>query len=145
MIPVCEMPTSRCAHQVVGRAHGGVTGIRSRESDHSVDVFLNVLNESLDNVDLLRTCFNQLLDGVIDLLLILAGVAQLQKLFLFGPLARLGGDVAGFVVDARVLPLDAVSARSRIVIQLRVGPGLAVISLHCVARRLLIICPWVHR
>ena len=69
------MPASRCAHQVVGRAHGGVTGIRSRESDHSVDVFLNVLNESLDDVNLLRTCFNQLLDGVIDLLLILAGVA----------------------------------------------------------------------
>jgi len=75
VIPVLEMPASWSTHQVVGRAHGGVTGICSRESNHSVDIFLNVLNKSFDNVYLLRTCFNQLLDGVIDLFLILAGVA----------------------------------------------------------------------
>ena len=75
VIPVLEMTASWCTHQVVGRAHRGVTGIGSREPDHSVDVFLNVLDKSFDNIDLLRTCFNQLLDGVIDLFLILAGVA----------------------------------------------------------------------
>ena len=75
VIPVLEMPAARSTHQVVGRAHGGVTGICSRESNHSVDIFLNVLNKSFDNVYLLRTRFNQLLDGVIDLFLILAGVA----------------------------------------------------------------------
>ena len=106
---------------------------------------MDVLDKSFDNIYLLWTCFNQLLDGMIDLFLILAGVAQLQKLFLFSPLARLSGDVAGFIVGARALSLDAIATSARVFIQLGVGYGLAVISLHSIARRLLIISSWIHR
>lgn len=85
---------SWCAHQVVGRTHGRVTGVSSSDPDHPVDVLLDVLDKSLDDIDLLRACLNELLDGVIDLFLILAYVAELEELLLLCPLCCLSSYVA---------------------------------------------------
>ena len=47
---------ARRTHDVVCRAHRRVTGIGSRNPDHPVDILLDVLDKSLDHIDLSWTC-----------------------------------------------------------------------------------------
>ena len=82
-----EHASSRCSKQLVCWTNWSVTCIVSRcHPHHSVDVFLDVLNESFDDVHLLRTVLNELLNGMINLLFILAIAAQLEKFLLLSPL-----------------------------------------------------------
>jgi len=80
---------TRCAHHVVRRAHRRVTGIGSRYPDHPIDVLLDVLDKSLDHIDLTWTREDQSLNSVVDLLFVLAGIAHFQEFLLVGPLSRL--------------------------------------------------------
>lgn len=70
------MTSSGRAYQVVGRAHGRVAGVGRRQPNHAVDVFLDVLDEALDDVDLGGARLDELLDCVVDLLLVLAGTSK---------------------------------------------------------------------
>lgn len=63
------------AHDVIGWPHWGVGGVGSWQPNHSIDVFLDVLNQSFDHVDLAWAALDELLDGVVDFLLILTGAA----------------------------------------------------------------------
>ena len=66
------------AHEIVsGGAYGSVACVGGIDPNHSVDVLLNVLYESLDEIDMCRTIENEALNRVVDLLFVLANVAHL--------------------------------------------------------------------
>jgi len=65
------------ATEVVRGAHRGVASVGSLKADHAVDVLLDVLDQPLDDIYLSRTSINQSLDGVVNLLLILARRSEL--------------------------------------------------------------------
>ena len=87
---------SACSRvNIIGWTHGCVTCIRSRQPNHSINVFLNVLNKSLDHVDLCGAWANEHLNSMIDFLFVLARTSQLQEFLLLGPLSCLSGDLSG--------------------------------------------------
>lgn len=81
--------TPGCRVNIVGWSHRCVTRVSCREPYHSVDIFLNVLNQSFNHVDLGWAWANEHLNGVIDLFFVLTGAPEFQKLFLFSPLSCL--------------------------------------------------------
>ena len=85
-------------HQVVGGAHGRVAGVGRRQPNHAVDVFLDVLDEALDYVDLGGARLDELLDRVVDLLFVLTSAPEPEELLLLRPLGRVRCHAAGLVV-----------------------------------------------
>ena len=69
--------TSWSTDHIVGGSHRCITSICSGKSYHSLDVFLDVLNKSLNNVDLLRAAFDKFLDSMVDLFFVLTSSSHL--------------------------------------------------------------------
>ena len=84
-----EQTATWCSHQLICWTHRSVASICMRQSYHSIDVFLNVFDKSFNDVLLLWTRFNQFLNCMIYLFLILTSVWKLQEILLFCPLRYL--------------------------------------------------------
>lgn len=76
---------TRRTHQIVRRTHGSVTRVGGWNPDHPIKVLLNILNKSLNNIDLSRTIQNQSFNRVVYLFFVLASVAHFKEFLLVGP------------------------------------------------------------
>ena len=104
-------------------AHWSVACVSCRNSNHKINIFLNVVNESFNHVYLLRTSFYQFLNRMIYLLLVLAGVAHLQEFFLCCPLR-------GYCTWSVIIYVN----RILVVIRCRVGHALLWLLIHICIR-----------
>lgn len=80
LIPIqhSHVVISRRAHEIVcGRSDGGVAGVSGTDPYHSVDILLNILDQSLYDVHLPRTTEDESFNRVVDLFLVLANGAHL--------------------------------------------------------------------
>ena len=75
--------------EVVRRAHRCITSVRCRYPNHTINIFLYGVYEAFYDVDLVGTILNQLLDGMVNLLLVLTGVAHFEEFLLLSPLGCL--------------------------------------------------------
>lgn len=65
------------SNQIVCRTEGSIACIGILNTNHSIDVFLNILNKSLDDVQLAWTIHNKFFDGVVDLFFVLTNATHL--------------------------------------------------------------------
>ena len=88
-----EQATTWSSKKLIGRANTRVACIiiGGSDSDHPVDVFLNVLNQSLYDIKLSWTILNQLFNRMINLFFVNTKTIQFQEFFLFCPELSLRG------------------------------------------------------
>lgn len=81
LVPSFERPhvigSARRTHQVIRRPHRSVACVSSRNPNHPVNILLNIFHKPLDHIHLARATEYEPLNGVIDLLLVLANAAHL--------------------------------------------------------------------